>query len=975
MNRSITTGSIMENSIDSYMGDNSTVESGNLGDAKDLDDPTFRRSFVNMHFQTDDSKLVVKQFSEYTDPSRRKLKEAEYRADQVYPEWMRTNELWVQSVTAAHNEISDILEKPKKKRSEKEWKQLVSWMMQIWHTARELGPKRCFAMTKAFHFFHYEPGTDIITEGDRGLTFYIIVEGTVDIIKDGVGKVAEIGRGKSFGEIALTGKEGSDLRTATVRAQTKVQTLSLHKSDYDLFVKDIQQIERRENFQVFRRCPLFYGWPRAKIEKMANTGTRKDFPAGHIIFKQGDEPDYVYVVIEGTVEIVKEVKITSRNRWPEAMNKWGGKARMTVKEIIVDRSRKDNFFGELSILKGTGRHATARAAEPVQLLRLGALEFLHLLQNEDSTTGTEMLPGAQMNYKSDADLLRLFRHVGGGPSSTIETYSEKMTNAGLDEREARERKAHREEVAGKPSSPKPASHGGGAGRLPTISHTGGAANDSTAGGSLFHEHDASSAVGSIATAGSHESFLDKMKAELYEDGTFGQLDDDVKHQKITAESLNQMDAITEILEHQIEDKALHKEDLRKRASIASMSSPHGRRLSSKMVSDLRSMLHKQHDHQQTKPHGTLDGPPPVGPSAEQLQHKLNAHANRNSRKTLHQGIEEHNSEVRNPEHNADRLWVIPKSKSRVKAQRAKSLSRFEQHLHDTKEHKKKTKLRRQTSVQKLGSHGPAPTSGVNLRLSIDEHHLEHHRSTASMDEDECEGDRRARSDEMVEESESERMLHAMEEERMMAARKEDQDNVRRMAEEKAAAEAAQYAALNESERAIYDAEKEAAEVVAHLHRNQVTSVDADNNADANWIHDADDNLEEEEIKNLSAEQLADMYENFQYAHSRHEQMLENLDFDPAHIGDGDMYDDAEIKMRRHETLMSMAGALDGGDTDTDTIDGSLPPKPQDDGLPDTDDNPHVWRQHRQKQKAKPKPNMTLITKARLTYKDILGVDE
>ena len=82
-----------------------------------------------------------------------------------------------------------MLEKPKKKRNEREWKILVNWLMQTWHTARELGPKRSFNMTKAFHFFHYEPGSDIITEGDRGLTFYIIVDGVVDIIKDGVGKV------------------------------------------------------------------------------------------------------------------------------------------------------------------------------------------------------------------------------------------------------------------------------------------------------------------------------------------------------------------------------------------------------------------------------------------------------------------------------------------------------------------------------------------------------------------------------------------------------------------------------------------------------------------------------------------------------------------------------------------------------------------------------------------------------------------
>ena len=56
-------------------------------------------------------------------------------------------------------------------------------------------------------------------------------------------------------------------RTATVRAATKVETISLHKLDYDRFIKDIQASEKREDFHVFRECKLFRTWNRARIEK------------------------------------------------------------------------------------------------------------------------------------------------------------------------------------------------------------------------------------------------------------------------------------------------------------------------------------------------------------------------------------------------------------------------------------------------------------------------------------------------------------------------------------------------------------------------------------------------------------------------------------------------------------------------------------------------------------------------------------
>lgn len=35
-----------------------------------------------------------------------------------------------------------------------------------------------------------------------------------------------------------------DMRTATVTAATKVEVLSLHKHDYDYFVRDLQEMER-----------------------------------------------------------------------------------------------------------------------------------------------------------------------------------------------------------------------------------------------------------------------------------------------------------------------------------------------------------------------------------------------------------------------------------------------------------------------------------------------------------------------------------------------------------------------------------------------------------------------------------------------------------------------------------------------------------------------------------------------------------
>ena len=48
-----------------------------------------------------------------------------------------------------------------------------------------------------------KPGENVITQGEKGDNFYIVEDGTFDILVNGVGKVAVRGPGDSFGEKAL----------------------------------------------------------------------------------------------------------------------------------------------------------------------------------------------------------------------------------------------------------------------------------------------------------------------------------------------------------------------------------------------------------------------------------------------------------------------------------------------------------------------------------------------------------------------------------------------------------------------------------------------------------------------------------------------------------------------------------------------------------------------------------------------------
>ena len=71
-------------------------------------------------------------------------------------------------------------------------------------------------------------GTEITVQGEPGRTFYVIAGGTVEVL-DGDRRLRELGRGDSFGEIALL---RSSPRTATVRTTTDAQLYVLDGADF-----------------------------------------------------------------------------------------------------------------------------------------------------------------------------------------------------------------------------------------------------------------------------------------------------------------------------------------------------------------------------------------------------------------------------------------------------------------------------------------------------------------------------------------------------------------------------------------------------------------------------------------------------------------------------------------------------------------------------------------------------------------------
>ena len=141
-----------------------------------------------------------------------------------------------------------------------------------------------------------------------------------------------------------------------------------------------------DNFPVeaLARCPLFKHASRNILESLANRLRRRRFRRSEVIFHQGDPGDSLHIVAAGAVKILL----------PSAEGD----------EAIIATLRPGDFFGELALLDGAPRSATATALDQAETLVLPRPVFIELL---------DTLPGLRDALLADLahELRRLTGHV------------------------------------------------------------------------------------------------------------------------------------------------------------------------------------------------------------------------------------------------------------------------------------------------------------------------------------------------------------------------------------------------------------------------------------------------------------------------------------------------------------------------------------------------------------------------------------
>lgn len=115
--------------------------------------------------------------------------------------------------------------------------------------------------------------------------------------------------------------------------------------------------EDKSKREILAESPLFDNLLNSELTMLADLFAVRDFPAGEVVFHEGEVGDALYVIAEGSVEVLRK-------------NPKGELQPLAVLSA-------PQFFGEMSLIDKEYRSATVRANTQARLLQL-TNENLHV---------------------------------------------------------------------------------------------------------------------------------------------------------------------------------------------------------------------------------------------------------------------------------------------------------------------------------------------------------------------------------------------------------------------------------------------------------------------------------------------------------------------------------------------------------------------------------------------------------------------
>jgi CRP-like cAMP-binding protein/thioredoxin reductase/Fe-S-cluster-containing hydrogenase component 2 len=207
-----------------------------------------------------------------------------------------------------------------------------------------------------------EPGETIFQRNDYTNSFYMIVDGEVEVETQQDGRPGPwfaLDKGQFFGELGLiSGRR----RSNSVRAGRNCVLIEASRRAMLKLTASVESVRRKIDDAFLKRAVRTYlapMLPEADLAELLAKGVQaKTYGGGEVLFAEGDAPDGLYLIRRGSVTISRTI---------------------AEREVVLSYLAAGNYVGEMALLSPSPRTATVKAAVTTEAVILDAEVFRQVL--------------------------------------------------------------------------------------------------------------------------------------------------------------------------------------------------------------------------------------------------------------------------------------------------------------------------------------------------------------------------------------------------------------------------------------------------------------------------------------------------------------------------------------------------------------------------------------------------------------------
>jgi CRP-like cAMP-binding protein len=122
-----------------------------------------------------------------------------------------------------------------------------------------------------------------------------------------------------------------------------------------------KRLRKEDKVELLGRLPLFENCTRKELAEIASIMVEAERPSGALLTREGQDGGLMFVIVEGTADVVS------------------GDPGQDGGRTVISHLKDGDVVGELSLIDGQARSASVVATSPVQLLEIVADDFHRLV--------------------------------------------------------------------------------------------------------------------------------------------------------------------------------------------------------------------------------------------------------------------------------------------------------------------------------------------------------------------------------------------------------------------------------------------------------------------------------------------------------------------------------------------------------------------------------------------------------------------